>query len=492
MICVKVAPIVSTASSSRELPLHTVDVPCSKYVANRLLVIAALARGRSFLREVPQNEDITSVMLALKAMRKYDQSDDFHGENIRFDGDNVTIQGADGCLYNDDQHVYTSDNGTLSRIMAPLLLLSQPLNAHPHSKKDKIVDEGYILSGSPQMNQRPMKDLFLAMTQLGAEVEYQSKEGYLPVKIKGRYRGGECFLSGNVSSQYFSALLLSAPYAENDVIIHATSPLISFSYVEMTMQCMREAGAEVRWHSRSGTSPAALPSFYVVGGRKKVYQGFEKTIETDPSAASYFMAMSSLRFMRLRIERFPRDSVQGEVNFYKILEKIGCQIHFYEIKDTCTLEIIPPPANHSYPAKLEFDISDMTDVGPTILVLAVALGHLYGVETNICGVAHLRYKESNRVEGMSGELRKIGAKIDIGQENIRVLPVTLQPKVARENPLNSLGDHRLVMSFSLLSLITGCVFIENEESVNKTFPHFFEILKKLGFTCMVDEKKSDE
>lgn len=519
--------VVKPPKDFENLPEQVVDLPPSKYIANRLVIIAALAKGKSTLQNLPDNNDIRVALEGVKALGADYKI--IKKNNYTFD---VEINGFDGepNPSGDNPTVYGGDNGTFSRLIAPVLLLSK---------------KSVVLDASEQMKKRPMADLFDVMKKAGAKITCLEKEGFLPARIEGEYEGGELKLPGNISSQYFSALLISAPYAKKDVSIIPTTPLVSLNYVVMTAQMISGHGANITATCEWDFSEILLQDkllgknhhFCVEGSRKKTYRSPSGSIPSDVTAATYFIAMGSLG-LHLRLLTFQIHSIQGETNFFEVLQrydllKVDLRQNFRtsdgmkssslfgEYRSSTPLsnnnsekffsllkEMKESPLIDDMKLLITFDLSvsksetliekknfalfvdikNMPDAGPTFLVLAVAYAHSYSIDTDIFNIDHLRHKESNRVEGMCAELEKIGADIKIGVNAIVVRAKKLDKADFKKAVLNSLGDHRLAMSFSLLSFIFPDVgiCIDGEKSVDKTFPHYFEMLEKLGFSV---EKK---
>lgn len=516
--------IVKPPKDFEKLDEQTVDLPPSKYVANRLIIIAALAKGTSTLQQLPDNNDIKVALDGIAALgatcKEINKNDDhtFDVEITGFDGKPNPKLNSKSNSKSNEPVVYGGDNGTFSRLIALVLLLSE---------------RSVVLDASEQMRKRPMADLFDVMRKAGAKITCLEKEGFLPARIEGEYEGGELKLPGNISSQYFSALLLSAPYAKKDVTIIPTTPLVSLGYVAMTVEMMASEGVKVRVKSEWDLDSKFFSSFYeqllgknhqfyVKGGRKRTYHtnpdGYFIVNSTDVTAATYFIAMGSLG-LRLCLYPFPISDIQGEAKFFEILRYNDLLRVTKEQKYFSSSGYMgdPPPARApeylyrsfkisvSKPdflfdeeflpislvndGALSVDVGNMPDAGPTFLALAVVYSHIYFAKSTIYNIEHLRHKESNRVEGMCDELRKIGADIEVGKNHIAVKPKKLDRADFEKAVLHSLGDHRLAMSFSLLSFVFPDVgiCIDGEQSVAKTFPHYFECIKKLGFSV---EKKS--
>ncbi len=405
---------------------QTVSIPGSKYLANRALIIAALARGESKLLNVPKNDDIETAIAGLKQF----------GVTIFRSGSSVTINGIRGVPSPPSSPIYTSDSGTFSRFIISLgSLLSQ--------------ETTYI--GSDKMNSRPMKDLLIALENLGIQAEHTDFR--MPLKIKGPLKGGKTILNASVSSQYLSSLLISSPFAENSTFLEIEGKMISKPYVDMTIELMRAFGV---WVDNHGFRRLVIKS-------QQCYMGRVFPIESDPVSSSYFLGAAALLGGEIKIPHFNINSVQGESKFIYLLEKMGCE-----------LVVLPDVITLRGPQQLkgiEVDMGDMPDVVQTLAVLAsFAKGTTY-----IKNIAHLKHKESNRISDTARELRKLNIKVEETGDSLKITGGHPSGAVIETHQ-----DHRMAMSFALAGLKTPGIKINQPEVVAKSFPSFWQTLRSAG------------
>ena len=353
-----------------------IEVPGSKYIANRVIIIAALAEGESEINNVPFNEDIETAIEGFKSLGIQIEKD--------FVNKRILVKGNGGDFSWNKQAIFTKDSGTFSRFLTPLIALNK---------------EVIKLYGSERMNERPMKDLFEALRSLGVNINSLNER--LPAEICGPLKGGSCHLNGSISSQYFSALLLSIPYAKEDTIIKASSNIISKNYIDMTISLMKDFSVNIEQELED--------IFSVKHGQK--YKGRSYNIEPDPVSSTYFLAIPALlKESKISIKNYNKDSLQGEKKFANILEKMGCKVSYNQ--RGITVSSSNKPLNKIG----EISMGNMPDAVQTLCVIASCISG----RTKITDIAHLRYKESNRIEDTVNELKKVGCNIKAGKDFIEI------------------------------------------------------------------------
>jgi 3-phosphoshikimate 1-carboxyvinyltransferase len=295
-----------------------------------------------------------------------------------------------------------------------------------------------------------MADLFEAMRRLGAEVSGTGASLSLPVTIHGPLRGGSTTVSGAVSSQFLSGLLLASPLLSTGLVVEVEGALVSRPYVEMTVATMRRFGAHV---DDDGTFFAVKPTGY---------EAAAIAIEPDASSASYFFAAAACHGGSVRVTGLGRDSLQGDVRFVDVLEQMGAEVR----REDSFIEVRGSGALHG----VEVDLGELSDTVPTLAVVAAFADS----PTRITGVGFIRNKESDRIGGVVTELRRCG--IDATEEPDGMV---IRPGVPHGARVNSYDDHRMAMAFAVLGLGAEGIVIEGAESVAKTFPDFFETLDLL-------------
>ncbi len=324
------------------------------------------------------------------------------------------------------------------------------------------VNEGreVVLTGSSRMQERPIKILVEALGQLGAQISYEKEEGYPPIRIKGqKITASKVTMAANVSSQYISALLLVAPKLENGLELTLEGEITSIPYIKMTLALLNDLNI--------------LTSFE--GNVIKVYpkpnvDSKVMTVESDWSSASYFFSLVALsENATISLSSYKETSLQGDSALVKIYKKLGVETQFLGNKITLT-----KLTDFKYQT-LNLDLNHTPDIAQTIVVTCFGLGigcHLTGLHT-------LKIKETDRLEALKVELTKLGAPISVTNDSL-----TLEPSdkndIARNVAISTYNDHRMAMAFAPLALKVP-IIIENAEVVSKSYPDFWNDLKKLGF-----------
>ncbi|MCZ6602307.1 MAG: 3-phosphoshikimate 1-carboxyvinyltransferase, partial [Planctomycetota bacterium] len=413
-------------------PVERIDanlkVPGSKSQTARALICAVLADGECVIRDPLRSDDTEVMCQALRTL----------GYEIRTEGDILRVQGKGGAIPAAEAKIDAKDAGTAMRFLTALLTLGWGR---------------YEIDGSERMRQRPIGDLVQALAYLGGGATTLGDEGFPPVVIEGAgLRGGTTSLKGGTSSQFLSALLLVAPYAENSVEIEVSDDLVSRKYVDLTLGVMADFGVIFE---RDG-----YRRFHIPPGRR--YRPTDLTIEGDASSASYFFAAAAVTGGRVRVENLDYKTRQGDVEFVDILGRMGCKV---ETGEGWT------EVSGGELQGVEADLRDLPDVAQTLAVTSLfARG-----KTTIQNIDHLRTKETNRIEALTKELRKVGAGI-----RTRGSALEIQPRKIKSAEIETYGDHRMAMSFALLGLRVPGIRIRDPGVVSKSFPDFFDHLEKLG------------
>jgi len=405
-----------------------ITVPGSKYIANRVLLLAALANGASKIKNVPDNEDISAAIGALKK---------FNIE-IKIDKKNkeVIINGSNGNVAAPNEKIDVRNSGTLMRLITGFASLAEGKTT---------------ITGSKRIKQRPIKELLMSLNDLGIKCSSKNN-GFPPVEVNGgTLDGGKTRIKGNVSSQFISSLLIISPYAKNDVEIIVENELVSKNYVDMTIDLMKKFGVNVKRDN--------YRRFRVRSGQK--YSAKSYAIPADWSSANYFLAATAIVPGKIKVEDVDL-SQKGEAEFADMLKKMGCKVK----KNKNSIEVI---GNKKLNA-VEADMSTMPDSVQTLAAVAVfAKG-----ATRIKNIGNLKYKESDRINDTASELKKIGIKAVAKDDELIIEGGN--PSSAAIDPHN---DHRMAMSFALIGLKTG-IKIKNPECVAKSFPNFWEKLNEIG------------
>ncbi len=407
----------------------TVRVPGSKSYTNRALIVASLATGESTIKNALLSED-TRIMISCLNEIGVDVGS-IPEENA------LIVKGCEGTIPVEKAMLYAGNAGTVVRFMTAALTLG---------------NGQFEIDGIERMRKRPIAQLIDALNRLGADVVSKEGTGCPPVLIKASgLMGGRVEISGNVSSQYISAILLAAPYASSDVRIVVIDDLVSKNYVDMTIDVMSKFGV--------GVERDSYKEFCVKSGQN--YKGCEYMVEPDASGASYFFAAAAITGGRVRVEGLGEDSLQGDAKFVDILREMGCSVR----KSSDWLEVEGGTLRG-----VDVDMNDTPDVVQTLASVAVfAEGN-----TRIRNVRNLRYKETDRIAAVVNELKKVGVEVKEFDDGIEINP---SPPHSAE--ISTYNDHRMAMSFALIGLRVKGIKIKNPECVEKTFPDFFERLQQL-------------
>ncbi|MFZ5830944.1 MAG: 3-phosphoshikimate 1-carboxyvinyltransferase [Planctomycetota bacterium] len=403
--------------------------PGSKSITNRALICAALADGPSTLAGALRSED-TEVMI--EALRRL-------GVRVEQDtaAQTLRVEGCSGRFPGETAELYLANSGTSIRFLTAAVCVGQGV---------------FRLDGSPRMRQRPIGDLLDALTALGAELHSENGNGCPPVIVRAAgLAGGKATVSGAISSQFLSGLLMATPYARASCELVVEGELVSKPYIAMTLAVMRSFGAAVD-HSD-------FSRFRVAAGQR--YHGGRFEIEPDASAASYFFAAAAIAGGAVTVEGLTESSLQGDVGFCKCLQQMGCAVQYDQNGITV----------HGAPLR-GVDV-DMGDISDTVQTLAAAALFAEG-PTTIRGVAHIRHKETDRIGDLARELRKFGAEVDEREDGLRIVPRALSGA-----EIDTYNDHRMAMSLALVGLRVPGVVIRDPRCTEKTYPDFFADLERL-------------
>lgn len=405
----------------------TVTLPGSKSYTNRALIIAALAYGTSTLRQALFSDDTLYMAEALRQL----------GIPVRASESNKTfvVEGKGGAIPAGRAELFVGLSGTSARFLTALAALG---------------NGQYRVDGVARMRERPMQPLLASIRQLGGTIRPLHNEGCLPLEIAGcGLRGGGAQMAGDESSQYFSALLMVAPYMREGLDLAVQGRLIHGQYIAMTMKSMADFGVVATAEEER--------RFRVAPGQHYAARTYD--IEPDASAASYFFALAALTGGTVRVENLGADSAQGDLDFVDVLAAMGCTVQ--KAIDHVTV---------SGPPKLRGVDVDMGSFSDTFMTLA-ALAPFAEGPTVIRGIAHTRLQETDRVSATAEELRKLGVSVAESHDSLRI-----EPGPTRGATIDPHDDHRIAMSFALMGLRLPGVTISNYQCVAKTFPDFFERL----------------
>ncbi len=414
----------------------TVTLPGSKSISNRVLLLAALAKGTTQVRALLDSDDTRVMLDALRALGVGVMR---HQDANGVDTHDYEITGADGCFPVRQVELFLGNAGTAFRSLTAACALSGGT---------------YVLKGVSRMHERPIGDLVEALRLLGARIDYLGQSGFPPLRIHAANLAGDTTrVRGNVSSQFLTGLMMALPLRQRTTTIEVVGELISRPYIGITLAMLRRFGIEI--------AQDGWQSFTVPASARYQSPG-EIWVEGDASSASYFLAAGAIGGGPVRVQGVGRDSVQGDVRFADALALMGAQI-----------EMGPNWIEASAPATgtLRAITLDCNHIPDAAMTLAVAALFAEGV-TTLTNIASWRVKETDRIVAMATELRKVGATVEEGADFIRITPPhpsTLTPYAV----IDTYDDHRMAMCLSLVSLGGVPIRINDPGCVAKTFPRYF-------------------
>ena len=405
---------------------QTIKLPASKSISNRALIIHALSGGAILPNNLSDCDDTTVIIDALQ---------------------------------NNPHEINIKAAGTAMRFMTAFL-----------SVKD---GEEHVLTGTERMKHRPIEVLVDALRHLGADISYVGDEGFPPLRIKGRkLEGGLLEVPGNISSQYISALLMIGPTLKNGLTLRLTGDVISRPYIDLTLWTMREFGADADWSDFETISVAPKP-----------YKERTYFIENDWSAASYWyemMALSTHEDDEIRLEGLMDGSKQGDSSVRYIFSLLGVKSTFESRKEGVPTTVTLRHTNRCVP-RLEYDFVNSPDLAQTFVVCCA----LKNVHFHFTGLSTLKIKETDRIEAMKKEMRKLGYVIhDKNNSELIWDGERCMPEI--EGGIDTYEDHRMALSFAPASLCIDGLSINNPQVVTKSYPHFWEDIKSAGFEVIND------
>ena len=403
----------------------TIKLPASKSISNRALIISALAGVKTMPRNISNCDDTEVIVRAL------------HDNPYEID-----IKAA----------------GTAMRFMTAYLA---------------VTPGEHVITGTERMKHRPIKVLVDALRYLGADIEYIGEEGFPPLKIRGKaLDGGSIEIPGDVSSQYVSALLMIAPMLNGGLELHLTGNIISRPYIDLTIHTMHDYGARVEWTDVDTivTEPTG-------------YREREFIIENDWSGASYWyetLALMGDRESSIRIPGLIDSSRQGDSGVRYLFSMLGVKTSFEDGIKTKPTTVTLKTMRSMLP-KLDFDFSGQPDLTQTLVVTCAAMN----IPFHFTGLATLRIKESDRIEVLKREMRKLG--FVIREENNSELLWDGERCEATMKPIDTYEDHRMAMAFAPAAVKFPGLRINNPEVVTKSYPNFWKDLQQAGFKIEEEE-----
>lgn len=419
-------------SPPEEMMMATVNLPLSKSISNRMLIIDALTPGAPANTQIADCDDTNLLAKALAEANC--------GEG------KITVN--------------TGAAGTATRFITAYLCCRPGISA--------------VVDGSERMRQRPMGILIDSLRALGADITCLDREGYLPVHINGkRLAGGRLSIDASVSSQFISALMMIAPTMAEGLILHLDGQLLSKPYIDMTAELMRRSGAEVTFDA---------PFEDIVVASKPYDKAGTLQAERDWSAASYWYEISALTAGFVTLPGLQLPSLQGDSACARLFEMLGVTTSPSEDMEDA-LEVAPNPEQYS---RFEVDLTDTPDLAQTLAVTAAMLA----IPFHLRGLQSLRVKETDRLEALRAELDKFGIIVEIRNNSELVWNGARHPIFERP-VINTYDDHRMAMAFAPTAVLIPEIVIRDAEVVSKSYPGFWDDLVSAGFT-VTDADNPDE
>jgi 3-phosphoshikimate 1-carboxyvinyltransferase len=419
-------PAVSIDPVTRPI-LGSVRPPGSKSITNRAFVLAALAEGTSKLTGVLDSQDTRVMVDSLRRL----------AVEVTHDGASceAVVYGCSGRPTSPSAELWLENSGTSIRFLTAIACLG-------HGR--------YRLDGNARMRERPIGELCDALNSLGGNAVCEQPHGCPPVLVQGAgLPGGTAHVDAAKSSQFLSALLMAAPSACGPVELVLRGGLVSEPYIDMTIRMMQAFGIEV--DQENGR-------YQIAPGR---YRATDYAVEPDASAASYFFAAAAITGGTVTVRGLSRDSLQGDVNFVKLLAQMGCEVQWGE----SSITVCGKPLHG-----IDVDMNEISDTAQTLAAVApFATG-----PTRIRNVSHIRHKETDRISAVASELRRLGLGVEEHPDGLTIHPGSIRPAT-----IETYDDHRMAMSFALIGLKVPGIQIADPECTGKTYPRFFEDLTAL-------------
>lgn len=410
-----------------------VEVPGSKSITNRALLLAAMGTGMCTLKGVLFSADSRAFLGCLKEL----------GFNLDVDEPEhiVRIEGCQGRIPNNHASINVGSAGTAARFLTVFLAFA---------------GGEYELNSSEQMMKRPMEPLISTLRKAGIEITCLGEEGHFPFRMVSKGVITDYMESDTeVSSQFASAMLMAAPLLSNGLKVHLTGGRTNGAYIKITLRMMEQFG--ISW-SREGDD------IQVLAGTDFHIDDYD--IEPDVSAAGYFYAMAPIAGRKALVRGVHMDSMQGDIKFIYLLEKLGCQL-----LDTEDGILLMPPTGNKYEG-IDVNMNDFSDQTMTMAAVAAFATSA----TTIHGISHIRVQESDRLMAIINELRKLGAEAEMIEDGDGLLII---PKAMHGARIETYDDHRVAMAFALCGLRVPNVVITNPMCCRKTFENYFDVLDSL-------------
>ncbi|MGE4596662.1 MAG: 3-phosphoshikimate 1-carboxyvinyltransferase [Methylophilaceae bacterium] len=405
----------------------SIELPGSKSITNRIFLMAALSNEQTLIKDYLDSDDTKQMLTALKLL----------GVNYQIiNKKDILMDGVGLKFPNQTADLFLGNAGTAFRPLTAVL---------------SLMGGNYRLRGIPRMHERPIKDLVDALQQMGANIQYEEKIGYPPIKITNSKItfNQSVSIKGNVSSQYLTALLIAGPISNHNLCINIEGDLISKPYIDISLKLLEKFGVHYdnhNWEAFKLHQPALFKS------------PGEIFIEGDASSASYFFAAGAISGT-IEVKGINQSSIQGDLKFLDIISLMGANVEYFENS-----------VRVSNTQNMKGMIIDCKEIPDAAMTLAVMAMFAHG-ETKLTNIESWRVKETDRIVAMQTELEKLGAKVISTKDSI-----TISPPIEIKNnvEIETYNDHRIAMCFSLIALANKNITILDPGCVNKTYPNYFK------------------
>lgn len=405
----------------------SIELPGSKSITNRIFLMAALSNEQTLIKDYLDSDDTKQMLTALKLL----------GVNYQIiNKKDILMDGVGLKFPNQTADLFLGNAGTAFRPLTAVL---------------SLMGGNYRLRGIPRMHERPIKDLVDALQKMGANIQYEEKIGYPPIKITNSKItfNQSVSIKGNVSSQYLTALLIAGPISNHNLCINIEGDLISKPYIDISLKLLEKFGVHYdnhNWEAFKLHQPALFKS------------PGEIFIEGDASSASYFFAAGAISGT-IEVKGINQSSIQGDLKFLDIISLMGANVEYFENS-----------VRVSNTQNMKGMIIDCKEIPDAAMTLAVMAMFAHG-ETKLTNIESWRVKETDRIVAMQTELEKLGAKVISTKDSI-----TISPPIEIKNnvEIETYNDHRIAMCFSLIALANKNITILDPGCVNKTYPNYFK------------------
>ena len=411
-----------------------INLPGSKSITNRVLLMAALGSGVTKLIDPLRSEDTDQMINALIKLG-------VSVKEVNDDKNIIEVKGAEHNFPNKNTNLFLGNSGTTFRPLAAVLAMMRG---------------DYYLSGIERMHERPIKDLVDALEQIGSSIRYEKDHGYPPITINNSpIKISEPIqIKGDISSQYLTALLIAGPISNNEFNIEVIGDLISKPYIDITLKLLTKFNI---FYSNDNWRLFSLKKDSVYRNPTKIF------VEGDASSASYFFAAASIAGS-IEIKGINKESIQGDLKFLDIISKMGAKIEYksdsIQVSKATNLK------------GLEIDCIELPDAAMTLAIMAVFADK----PTKLKNIGSWRVKETDRILAMDNELSKMGVEVSTTRDSITIFP---QKQLNDNISIETYNDHRIAMCFSLFCLKNLNITIQDPNCVNKTYPDYFKDLKSV-------------